>query len=56
MIDNQILGALTSAESILSILHWRGIVDSEWNREDVKRALYDVEKAITVIAKQEEDK
>lgn len=31
--------AMVAAESILSLLHYRGIVDSEYNREDVKNAL-----------------
>jgi hypothetical protein len=30
-------GAVTSADSILSLLHYRGIVDTERNREDVAR-------------------
>ena len=31
--------ALIAAYSILSLLHHRGLVDSEFNREDVKKAL-----------------
>jgi hypothetical protein len=31
--------ALISAYSILSLLHYRGLIDSDLNREDVKKAL-----------------
>lgn len=37
--DPALLEALISAYSILSLLHYRGLVDSEWNREDVEKAL-----------------
>lgn len=31
--------AVTAAYSILSLLHYRGLVPSDWNREDVKNAM-----------------
>lgn len=31
--------ALISTYSILSLLHYRGLIDSDLNREDVKKAL-----------------
>lgn len=37
--DDDVYEALVAADSILSLLHHRGLVDSEWNREDVKAAL-----------------
>ena len=30
--------AVVGAYSILSLLHYRGLVDSKWNREDVEKA------------------
>ena len=36
--------ALCAADSILGLLHYRGLVDSEWNREDVAKALDKVTK------------
>lgn len=36
---NALDDALISAYSILSLLHYRGLVDSEHNREDVLNAL-----------------
>lgn len=41
-IDDEALKSLKSAESILALLHYRGIVDSEFNREDVAKALTEV--------------
>lgn len=35
---DQLREALTFADSILSLLHYRGLVDSENNRRDVQRA------------------
>lgn len=53
MIDTQILIALIRAESILSLLHHRGIVDSNWNREDIEQALNEVQKALSIVYKEQ---
>ena len=37
--DPALMEALISAYSILSLLHHRGLVDSQFNREDVAKAL-----------------
>ena len=37
--DPALMDALISAYSILSLLHHRGLVDSQFNREDVADAL-----------------
>lgn len=36
--DREIADALCAADSILSLLRYRGLVDSEMNREDVNAA------------------
>lgn len=41
--DPTLVEALLSAYSILSLLHHRGLVDSEFNRDDVKEALEKIE-------------
>jgi hypothetical protein len=38
--DPELRQALIASYSILSLLHYRGIVDSEMNRADIKGALY----------------
>jgi hypothetical protein len=37
--DDAVREALRAAESVLSLLHYRGLVDSEGNRRDVADAL-----------------
>lgn len=54
LIDSQIFTALIRAESILSLLHYRGIVDSNWNREDIKQALNEVQKALSIVYNKKE--
>lgn len=41
--DPALVDALISGYSILSLLHHRGLVDSEWNRSDVAAALSKLE-------------
>ena len=41
--DPALLDALVSSYSILSLLRHRGLVDSQWNREDVAAALEKLE-------------
>lgn len=47
--NDAVKGALVKAESILSLLHYRGLVDSEYNREDVKSALDAVQAALNMV-------
>lgn len=47
--NEEVQRALNSAESILSLLHHRGIVDSELNRADVEEALSLVREALDRI-------
>jgi hypothetical protein len=41
--DPALVEALIASYSILSLLHHRGLVDSEWNRTDVAAALNKLE-------------
>jgi hypothetical protein len=47
--NEEVKAALVRAESILSLLHHRGLVDNEYNREDVENALYAVRKALKLV-------
>lgn len=40
--DDPLVAALDAAEPILALLHYRGLIDSQENRDDVANALHDV--------------
>lgn len=45
--DDEIYDLLFEVESLLALLHYRGLVDNEPNREDVARLLIKVRNAVT---------
>lgn len=47
--NEDLRSALKVAESILSLLHYRGLVDSENNRQDVEHALRVVRDALRLV-------